>query len=117
MQIAQIKILILKIFLEQKRSIKLTCIEFLMPTVFIFIFLPIRHYISSNSFSNDTIFDPFFIETFDDNFVVFKNSSFAYYPNNSKVINNLIETISIKLDLGFFCKILIYFKLNFFFLK
>lgn len=105
MQSTQIKTLLWKMFLFQKRSPFLTSMEFLLPTIFIVIFLPIRHLINSDVISNDTIFDPFFVESFDDNFVLFKNSSFAYYPNNSTTINKLIEIVSIKLDLKFYCKI------------
>ena len=71
-----------------------TILEFLVPAFFALILLPIRTVIKTETKLNDTVFKPFNLDTFDENFLLYKNSTFAYYPNNSDMIVKIMQKVS-----------------------
>lgn len=108
----QLKLLLWKIFQIQKRSIIGTLLELIMPAFFAILLLPIRAIIKSDHVENATVFKSFDLNSFDDSFFQYTNSSFGYYPNTSSVANALIETVAEQLYFDYKC--IYFYKLNIF---
>ena len=90
-----------------------TILEFLVPAFFALILLPIRTVIKSETKLNDTVFKPFNLDTFDENFLLYKNSTFAYYPNNSDMIVKIMQKVSDETRInshGIFMLIILFYK-------
>lgn len=108
----QLSLLLWKIYLVQKRSPILSILELIMPAILSIILLPIRQIVNTNDLVNNTVYDAFNLEDFDNNFIIYKNSTFAYYPNNSAVTNEIMKKISEKFQLNYECKHFILFNFS-----
>ena len=102
-QLNQLKLLLWKHFKIQKRSLFGLLLKLTIPAIFAIVFMPIRTLIKSNANTNDTSYYSFDLENFDPRLTVYLNSTFSYYPNNSKLVNNVMKTVSEKLVLDYRC--------------
>ena len=95
----QLRLLLWKSFTIQKRSPISTLLELIVPAFFAVILLPIRHTIKTEIISNDTTFQSFNLDLdFPDTIPVWIDSKFAYYPNTSKLVNDIMARTSEKLQ-------------------
>ena len=101
--IQQFLLLLWKNFTIQKRSIFGSLLILTLPALFAVILMPIRTLIKSKSHPNDTTYKPIRFDNFDPELPLFGNSSFAYYPNNSEVVNKIMSKVSDSLSLNYQC--------------
>ena len=100
---SQLNLLLWKHFQIQKRSLIGLLLKLTVPALFALVFMPIRTLIKSNAYTNDTTYYSFDLENFDPRLTVYLNSTFSYYPNNSKLVNNIMKTVSENLVLNYRC--------------
>lgn len=100
----QLNLLLSKHFQIQKRSIIGLLLKLIIPAIFAIILMPIRTVIKSDSNYNDTTYKSFNLENFGNSLPLYKNSSFAYCPNSSNLVNNIMMEASETLNLDFKCK-------------
>lgn len=115
--IKQIFLLLWKNFSLQKRSKIGTILEILVPTLFVIILLPIRRIVKSDIFLNNTVFDPFPIDSLPDGLIPqFSNINLddetshglwtlAYQPNNVELVKKIMEKVSDDLDVNIIGKL------------
>lgn len=96
---SQLRLLVWKNFTLQKRSLIGTILELTIPAIFAIILLPIRTIVKSSQLSNDTTYNSFQVDQFDE-FILSNNfSKFGYFPNNSQNVRNLVKKLSEKINL------------------
>lgn len=101
---SQIRLLLWKHFQIQKRSPVGLLLKITIPALFAIILMPIRSAVKSNPYVNITTFKAFDLDSFDNNLPLFKNSTFAYCPNDSSLINDMMENVALNLALEHKCK-------------
>lgn len=95
----QFILLLWKSFVIQKRSVFSTILELLVPAFFTVILLPIRHTIKTELIAEDTTYRHFNLDLdFPEAFPRWLSSKFAYYPNTSKFVNDIMQRTSEKLQ-------------------
>ncbi len=95
----QLSLLLWKSFVIQMRSPISTILELVVPAFFALILLPIRHTIKTHIISNDTTFKSFSLDLdFPADTPVWTDSTFGYYPNTSKFVNDIMLRTSEKLN-------------------
>ena len=99
----QLKLLLWKQFIIQKRSLFSLVLKLAMPIFFAIILMPIRTVIKSDSNNDDIKYKSFKMESFSNQLILYKNSSFSYYPNNSNQVNNIMKKAASSLNLDFEC--------------
>jgi ATP-binding cassette subfamily A (ABC1) protein 3 len=97
-QLCQLWLLLWKNFLLQKRSVIGTILELTIPAIFAIILLPIRSIVKSDPKLNDTIYDRFPINSLD-SYLVEKNFSFGYSPNNIVFLDKVMLKMAENLNL------------------
>ena len=100
---SQLKLLLWKHFLLQKRSLFSLILKLSIPALFAFVFMPIRTVIKTGFNPNDTTYYSFDLDTFDQSLPLYKNSSFSYFPNTSELVNLVMKRTSSALELDFTC--------------
>ncbi len=105
MSFSQLNLLLWKHFKIQKRSLIGFLLKLTVPALFAIVFMPIRTLIKSNANTNHTTYYSFDLEDFDPRLTVYLNSTFSYYPNNSKLVNNVMKTVSNNLNLNYKCEL------------
>jgi ATP-binding cassette subfamily A (ABC1) protein 3 len=98
---SQLKLLLWKHFLLQKRSLFSLMLKLSVPALFAIVFMPIRTVIKTGSNPNDTTYYSFDLDSFDPSLPLYKNSSFGYFPNSSQLINSIMSRAASALELDF----------------
>lgn len=108
----QLKLLLWKKYLIQKRSKIGTLMELVVPTLFVIILLPIRTIVKSNYYTNDTTYTEFEFNKLPFNLrpiptVIGRQSlewTFAYQPNSSDLANRIMSKVGSNLGMNIVCK-------------
>jgi len=104
----QLNLLLWKNFVIQKRSLLGLILKLTIPALFAIVFIPIRASIKSKFHENETTFDSFLVDSLSNDLPLFKNSTFAYCPNTSVLIDRVMRQVSSLLVLETAC-IIFYF--------
>lgn len=95
----QLKLLLWKNSKLQLRSIISTVLEIFVPALFAIILIPIRRLVTSNEYLNDTLYRDFLIDQIPTSYFPQPPTptlrggdwSFAFYPNNSDLLNRVMN--------------------------
>jgi hypothetical protein len=107
----QLYLLLWKNVVLQKRSLIGMVLEICVPALFAIILLPIRKIVKSDNYLNDTVFDPFRFDSLPDNLLPsnlysrrYRDGlwSFGYQPNDSKMLNDIMNSVGANLNLNIY---------------
>jgi hypothetical protein len=115
--LSQLRLLLWKNFILQKRSLIGTCLELILPAFFAIILLPIRSIVESNNIANDTVYVPFKIDALPSGLYpqasrYYRSNYYesrwclGYAPHNESLINEIMSRTGSQLGLRLFCKVL-----------
>ena len=99
----QLFLLLWKHFILQKRSIPGLLLKLLVPALFAIILMPVRTVIKSDLNPEETAYKPFDLEKSSNDVIIYRNSSFAYWPNTSDLVNRVMKRVSDKIELDNIC--------------
>jgi hypothetical protein len=109
---SQLRLLLWKNFILQKRSWIGTCLELFLPAFFAIILLPIRSIVESNNIANDTVYSPFRIDSLPSGLIPQTNYFYTAYsetkwclgyaPSNQSLIDELMAQTGKELGLRLF---------------
>jgi hypothetical protein len=107
----QLYLLLWKNAILQKRSLIGMALEICVPALFALILLPIRKIVKSDNYLNDTVYDPFRFDSLPNDLLPetfysrnYRDGlwSFGYQPNNSKMINDIMNSVGASLNLNIY---------------
>ena len=99
----QLFLLLWKHFILQKRSIPGLLLKLIVPALFAIILMPVRTVIKSDLNPEETTYKPFDLEKFSNEIIIYRNSSFAYWPNTSDLVNRIMKRVSNSIELDYTC--------------
>ena len=117
--INQLKLLLWKNFILQKRSIWLTVLELILPMLFFFILIPIRKSLLVNDIKEDIFYTAFSIDSLPSELIPDDEKNpdnkwiLAYQPKNVDLIENIMRKVKNDLNivpLGDYFKIIIFYN-------
>lgn len=95
--VRQLRLLVWKNYLQQKRKIVVTLIEILLPLLFSGILIGLRQRVPNTTYPNDTVYEGFQVDTLPNTLLHFMQ--LAYVPHNSSVVRQLADDVRANLQI------------------
>uniref|UniRef100_A0A3B4BB98 Uncharacterized protein n=1 Tax=Periophthalmus magnuspinnatus TaxID=409849 RepID=A0A3B4BB98_9GOBI len=95
--IRQLRLLVWKNYLQQKRKILVTLIEILLPLLFSGILIGLRQRVPNSTFPNATVYGSFQVDSLPH--PLLHLMQLAYVPHNSSVVRQVAEDVRANLKL------------------